>query len=386
MARRPGLASRVTAVVVQSGMLFGLAFASSAGAGPTLTRGPYLQRLTPQSVTVVWRTDAAAACSLAIRGEGEPSRIVEGATGVSCAVEVGGLRPATEYRYAPRADGVGLGDESSFRTDGPRTRFTFLVLGDSGCGCPAQLAVRDRMLASPADFLLHTGDMIYRKILRPEDFDRLLFGPYRELMRRLVLWPCLGNHDRERDDGAIWREVFVTPANNRDGVEDYYSFDYGNAHVVVLDSNAPTGRKSAQRRFLDRDLADSTAPWKFVVLHHTLYSSGGHGSATRLRRNLVPLFDRHRVTAVFMGHDHDYERTLPLRDGAVVAPGAGTVYVTTGGGGKSIRPVGTSGFTAFSESAFHFTRVTVADDTVVIEMVRADGLVRDRVAVPRRSS
>ncbi|MCC6764125.1 MAG: metallophosphoesterase family protein [Deltaproteobacteria bacterium] len=370
--------------VAQLGALFGLA--SSAGAGPALSRGPYLQRVTQRSVTVLWRTDAPAACSLAIRGEGEPARVVEGAGGTSCAVEVDGLQPGTAYHYMPRADGVGLGDESSFRTDGPRPRFSFLVFGDSGCGCPTQLAVRDQMLASPADFLVHTGDMVYRKILRPEDFDRLVFEPYRGLMSRVVLWPCLGNHDRERDDGVIWRDVFVTPANNPEGAEGYYSFDHGTAHVVVLDSNAPTGRKSAQRRFLDRDLAGSTAPWKFVVLHHTLYSSGTHGNATRIRRNLVPLFDQHRVAAVFMGHDHSYERTKPLRDGAVVAPGAGTVYVTTGGGGKSIRPVGSSDFTAYAESAFHFVRVTVADDTVAIEMIRADGLVRDRVTLPRRSS
>lgn len=366
-------------------LFLALPLAAHAEASPALSRGPYLQRLTQRSVTVVWRTDAAAACSLAIRADGRPPRTVQGPSGTSCVLEVDGLEPATTYHYKPQADGVGLGGEASFRTDGARGTFAFLVFGDSGCGCPTQFAVRDQMLASPADFLVHTGDMVYRKVLRPEDFDRVVFEPYRSLMSRLVLWPCLGNHDRARDDGTIWREVFVTPANNREGAEDYYSFDYGNAHVVVLDSNAPMGRKSPQRRFLDRDLAASAAPWKFVVLHHPLYSSGAHGGTTRIRRSLVPLLDQHRVAAVFSGHDHDYERTKPLRGGVVVPPDAGTVYVTTGGGGKSIRPVGGSDVTAFAESSFHFTRVTVADDTVTLEMVRHDGQVRDRVVLPRRT-
>jgi hypothetical protein len=153
---------------------------------------------------------------------------------------------------------------------------------------------------------------------------------------------------------------------------------------VVLDSNAGTGRKSDQYRFLDRDLAASRAAWNFVVLHHTLYSSGKHGGATKIRRNLTPLFDQHGVTAVFMGHDHSYERTKPLRDGQIVGAGLGTTYVTTGGGGQSIRPVGTSDFTAHSESAFHFTRVTVDRDQVRLEMVRADGAVRDTCQLPPR--
>jgi predicted phosphodiesterase len=352
--------------------------ALAGAANATLARGPYLQRLTRNSVTVVWNTRTPAACSLAVRRANAAPRIVAGPTGTVCALAVGGLEADTEYHYLPRADGVPLTGESTFRTDGTSGRITFLVLGDSGCGCPTQLAVRDQMLASPADFIVHTGDMIYRKILRPEDFDQQIFAVYGPLM--------LGNHDRERDDGVIWRDAFFTPANNPAGAKDYYSFDYGNAHVAVIDSNASTGRKSPQYRFLDRDLAASRAAWKLVVFHHTIYSSGKHGGAARIRKNLTPLFDQHEVAAVFMGHDHSYERTKPLRDGRVVGAGEGTTYVTTGGGGKSIRPVGTSGFTAYSESAFHFTRVTVDRDQLRLEMVRADGVVRDDCLLPRRGS
>jgi len=46
-----------------------------------------------------------------------------------------------------------------------------------------------------------------------------------------------------------------------------------------------------------------------------------------------------RVDVVFMGHDHDYERTLPLYADEVVEPGDGTVYITTGGGGADLGSV-----------------------------------------------
>jgi hypothetical protein len=358
------------------------ALLSAPAAAVTLTRGPYLQLLTTSSVTVVWRTDEAAPCSLSIQPIEGTARTVSGPTGTTCAVEVRDLDPGTRYSYVPRADGVPLGEASIFRTDDPAAPFVLLVVGDSGDGGPDQLAVRDRLLATPADLILHTGDMIYPNG-EPENFDPRFFVPYRDLLRRVAFWPCLGNHDVRTDGGAPWRAVFHTPANNPAGDEGYYSFDHGNAHVVVLDSNAATAPGSAQHTFLERDLAASRARWKLVAFHHPIYSSSHHGSALDIRRNLIPVFDAQRVDLVLMGHDHVYERTKPLRADREVEPGTGTVYVTTGGGGRKLYAAGRSSFTAYTESAFHLTRLTVAADALRIEMIRADGAVRDTATLTK---
>src|SRR5262249_34364254 len=148
---------------------------------------------------------------------------------------------------------------------------------------------------------------------------------------------------------------FSTPANNPDAAPDYYSFDFGNAHVVVDDSSADTAADSAQLAFLDSDLGATMARWKFVVLHHALYSDGG----ANLRANPTPLFDRNGIDLVFMGHVHGYERTLPLRADAVTSPGDGTVYITTGGGGAALEPATPGPLTAYTESIHHFVQVAV---------------------------
>jgi hypothetical protein len=240
--------------------------------------------------------------------------------------------------------------------------------------------VRDRMAATPADFILHTGDMIYDSGAAA-DFNPKFFTPYANLVRRLVFWPCPGNHDWETASGQPWRDAFYTPANNPAHSENYYSFDYGNAHVVVINSNDSTSPGSAQYNFLDADLAASSATWKFVAFHHTIYSNSSHGSNTGIRNNLVPLFDRRGVDIVLMGHDHDYERTKPLRANQIVAPGAGTVYVTTGGGGRDLYGAGQSSFTAYSESTHHFTRVAINGSTLALDMIRTDGVVRDSLTL-----
>lgn len=348
-----------------------------------LVRGPYLQLGTARSVTVVWETTAPAVCSLELQAPDGPSRRIPGATSGRCAIAVDGLSPGTRYRYVPWADEAPIDTESDFRTDAPGEPFSFLVLGDSGSGSPDQLAVADRMRDAGADFVLHTGDVIYPRG-GAEDYDARYFRPYRDLIRRVVLWPCIGNHDLRTGGGAPWRAVFETPANNGSHAPTYYSFDFGNAHVTVLDSNASTRPGSPQHVFLDRDLGKSPATWKVVAFHHPIFSSGKHGGSRQIRDDVLPLLERHGVDLVFAGHDHDYERTKPLRWGEVVAPGAGTVYVTTGGGGAPLYGVGWSEFTAHAESSFHFVRVHVEGERLRLEMIRQDGSVGDAAdVVPR---
>jgi hypothetical protein len=355
---------------------------ASPAAAVTLTRGPYLQLLTTSSVTIVWNTNTPASCALAIRPlDGEPT-IIRGGTSSVCAIAVQDLSPGEQYAYVPLAGQTPLADATVFQADDPSLPFTFLVLGDSGGATKEQFAVRDRMLATPADFLLSTGDMVY-ETGAAADFNPTFFNPYTALINHLVFWPCLGNHDVATAHGQPWRDAFYTPANNPAHDEGYYSFDFGNAHVAVVDSDSSLSPGSAQYVFLDRDLGASDATWKFVAFHHTIYTSSAD---TKLRANLVPLFDRHHVDIVFMGHVHVYERTLSLRGDRVVAPGTGTVYVTTGGGGRSTGSTTKTAFTAYAEATPHFTRVAIDGDVLLLQMIRSNGSIRDEMPLVKGSA
>jgi hypothetical protein len=347
-----------------------------------LTRGPYLQLLGTRSVTIVWNTDVPVACAVSVRPLDGTATVIAGATGTVCAVPLAGLTPGAHYAYGPLAGGAPLRAESVFQADDPTLPYAFIVFGDSGGGGPRQYALRDAMAATRADMMVHVGDMVYERGAAA-DFDPKLFTPYADFMRRMMLWPCLGNHDFATGSGQPWRDAFYTPANNPARNENYYSFDFGNAHFVVLNTDGNTSPGSAQYTFLDQDLAASTATWKFVVFHYPPYSSGTPGTNVAVQTNLVPLLDRHAVDIVFAGHDHDYERTLPLRGGVVTAPGAGTIYVVTGGGGESILPVGASPFTAYAESIFHFVRVAVQDGGLRLQMIREDGRVADTLTLAK---
>src|SRR5712691_3332718 len=88
------------------------AVAPGAAAALTLTRGPYLQRLTSGSVTIVWKTDEPAVCGLAIRPLDGASMSIPGPLATVCAIPVTGLTPGAAYAYAPLAGELPLAEES----------------------------------------------------------------------------------------------------------------------------------------------------------------------------------------------------------------------------------------------------------------------------------
>jgi hypothetical protein len=73
-----------------------------------------------------------------------------------------------------------------------------------------------------------------------------------------------------------------------------------------------------------------------VFFHHAVYTNASHRPNEYVMTHLVPVFDAGGVDVAFAGHNHLYERTHPIRGGAVVEPGEGVVYVTTGAGGMSL--------------------------------------------------
>ncbi len=178
-------------------------------------------------------------------------------------------------------------------------------------------------------------------------------------------------------EGGAWRAPQAGRA--------YYAFDWGPGRFVALDTNqmfpipgAPRiSPGSEQRRWLERELASSSARWKIVFLHIGPYSSGMHGGSAELAEWIAPLFEKHGVDVVFAGHDHSYERTAPIVRGRRSAQGP--VYVTCGIGGAALRrrkerfP-----WTELFARRHGYVRVALEPGRLGLEAVGADGIVFDR--------
>lgn len=333
---------------------------STALAEEPARRGPYLQDLRTDRVTVLWTTDAP--CLGRVRwGEigAEPRETAEELPARKHRVVLEGLIPGKEYEYRI-CSGEEEGDPHRFRPAvRPGTPFSFVVYGDTRSDGETHRRVTEAIRKERPLFLLHTGDLVARGGTSRlwDDF----FAEARDLLAESPLYPTLGNHEDDADD---YFDAFELP-----GTERWYSFDVGDAHFIALDSNKAWLASSRQREFLTRDLEEhATSPWVFAYFHHPPYSTTKKMSrdleALLLRATLLPPLERFRVTAVFNGHNHNYQHSLVK----------GIHYITTAGGGAALYDLGDAQpWTVARAKVHHFTRVTIAPEKVTVRAIGLDG-------------
>lgn len=248
----------------------------------------------------------------------------------------------------------------------------FVSIGDFGTGSSAQYnlgkAMADYHSQFPYPLALTVGDNIYNEG-EIEKIERVFEIPYGELLRRGVKFRAtLGNHDIRTDNGD---PQVAYPGFNMDG--RYYTYTEGPAQFFALDTNG-NADWDAQLPWLDRELAASTAPWKIVYGHHNIYSSGHYGvNEARWAQILKHFFKRYGVQLYLNGHDHSYERTIPIE---------GTTYLITGSG-AGLRAVGRSPWTAYSASRLGFGAMEIYADHLVIRGIGPDGEVFDQGVISR---
>ncbi|MEI9811203.1 MAG: metallophosphoesterase [Acidobacteriota bacterium] len=294
-----------------------------------------------------------------------------------------GLQPGLVYTYRAYSGGELLTPlPQRFQTPGD-SGFTFVAFGDSGTGSPAQASLAARMLTSGAQFVLHTGDLVYPAGTY-ERYQSLYFAYYQDLMRTAPFFPCPGNHDYWETSSLPYRALHSLPSETIPARDQgrYYSFDWGNAHFVSLDTNDTLADAAAGKgemlRWLEADLAASRKFWRVVLMHHPPYASGVHDGepeAELIRKYISPILDRFHVPLVLNGHEHSYQRSKPIRGGQA-SPG-GTVYLTTGGGGAPLHPVRLTPLLETGVTDYHFVQCAVDGAKLQVDAVRPDGSTLD---------
>jgi hypothetical protein len=378
----------------------------------TIVRQPFLQQTTSTSVKVVWATRELRSGAVQARTGAQapgtynatstlfPAR----STGMTndyyqyeAAIE--GLQPSTTYSYKLQMDGTDLtaGSDRFVTAPTPGTgTIHFIAFGDSGVGSTAQYTLASLMAADVFDLALHLGDIVYGSAsgvgpATHNGYQNWFFDPYRDVLRARPMFPTIGNHDNATASAQPYRDVFVLPEHGASATypqhaERFYSFDYGPVHFVSLDSETAflnTTQRQVQLDWLRADLAATTRDWKIVFFHRPGYSTGAeHGSDLTIRNAFGPIFEQYGVQLVLNGHDHTYERTLPMK--VSTDPSAQPVtYVVSGGGGAPLYAVAGGSFTAFARSAHHYVRTEVSDCRLTLQPIGLDGVAFDTLQLDR---
>ena len=443
-------------VFVQTVVAFLLASCAILTGSGEIVRGPYLQLSHSTGITVVWRTSEALANptvkywtdenvdspavtrKILVReatGPNALSKVPEGQ--VQYEAILSDLRPDTTYHYAisdgekvltPKEDVFTFTTHPPILTEKPARIW---VVGDSGTGEQHQrdvhTAMRTYTTDSPIDFYLHVGDMAYGKGT-DQQFQERFFEPYQRTLQEKVCWASMGNHEGFNSSGKTgvgpFYDAYVCPTKAEaggipSGTETFYSFDYGNIHIICLNSHDIDRRpQGAMAKWLVRDLAQTKAKWIVGFWHHPPYTKGTHDSdrerqLVEMREYIMPILEDGGVELVLSGHSHIYERSMlidrayhtpttargvvfddgdgnpsgdgPYRKSGIVTPHNGTVAIVTGHGGALGR--NSKGVIPLMRSIVldhGSTMLDIKGDTLTGVMLDLRGRERDRFQILKR--
>jgi hypothetical protein len=376
-----------------------------------------------------------------------------------------GLAPGGEFAYRVRRGG-----RIRFSASGRAPRavgqpYRFVVFGDCAAGTDASKAIADQAYRAGPDFVVIAGDIVYARG-RISEYRERFWPVYNAevaaptsgapLLRSTLFVGVPGNHDLAGRDlekypdslayflywdqprnGPLGREggplvpLLVAPAATRAAFLEAagsayprtanFSFDYGNAHWTVLDSNSYVDWTDPDLRgWVERDLAAArAATWRFVAFHHPGFNSARSHFSDQRMRVLAEVFEAGRVDIVWSGHVHNYQRAFPLvftperkpyrkpdredepvpgrwtldtvYDGRTHTQPQGVIYLITGAGGANLYnpeqqddPASWQPFTHKFISKVH--SLTVADvdgPTLTVRQIAADGQELDRFVVTK---
>lgn len=321
--------------------VFGCCLLTLPGLAQKIVRGPYLQRVTPTSVVVRWRTDQPTDSRVRY-GVGLSQQATDPQSTTEHSITLSGLQPATRYAYTVGTSATDLSpvDDAYYVKTAPpfgsNDPVRLWVLGDFGAGSDRQKQSFDAFKAATQtrrpDLWVWLGDNAY-SFGKDEEFQSWVFDYYPEYLRNLPFYAMPGNHDYHDDtnDYNVPYYALTTPPKQGEaggvpsGSASYYSVDYGPVHLVSMDSFGNEDGKyriwdttGTQIQWLKRDLAANKRPWTIIAFHHPPYTQGSRNSDTEQdlilnRERLTPIFERYNVDLVISGHSHVYERTYQMR-------------------------------------------------------------------------
>jgi hypothetical protein len=410
---------------------------------PNIIRGPYLNSVTSTSAVIRWRTEQATDSKLSFSTDFTKADAHVGVSDAKLVTDhevlVSGLTPKTKYFYTVGStkSKAKAYQEQYFVTApvvGSTDPIRIWALGDFGNSSKNQLDCRDAVINTTKDHRpdvwIWLGDNAYNAG-KDSEYQKHVFRVYQEsFFKNTSLFPSPGNHDYGDSNGdgkdISYFKIFTMPQNGEaggiaSGSEAYYSVDYGNVHIVSMDSQGKLDggfriydTLSRQVEWLKKDLAANKLPWTVVYFHHPPYTKGSHNSDTedelvKIRQNLLRIIERYNVDLVLSGHSHVYERTHPLRghygeansfdskkhvveqkdspnNYHIGKKGQGVIYIVSGSGGQvggQEKDFPLKAATYYNTTVGGSLIMDIKDNRLDARWICADGQVRDQFSITK---
>ncbi len=193
--------------------------------------------------------------------------------------------------------------------------------------------------------------------------------------------PTIGNHEYTGSQAPGYFDYW----NN---IPNYYSFNAGGWHFISLNSNAsrfPVDINSPEYAWLAQDLASNSGACTIVYYHHPLFNIGPEGPTTAMS-DIWTLMAQNNVSIVLNGHDHDYQRWVPLDANGQPSPSGITEFVAGGGGHGTQTILNSDSRVVYSNDlspqAFGALKLALSPSGASFEYINSSGIILDSGVVP----
>jgi chitodextrinase len=258
--------------------------------------------------------------------------------------------------------------------------FIVVATGDGADGATNNNNVTNLISSINPNLFLYLGD-VYEDGTVAEFYNWYGSGSNSYSQFNSITDPTIGNHEYVGSSAPGYFDYW----NN---VPNYYSFNAGGWHFVSLNSNSshigldPT---SAQYSWLSQDLAANSSLCTIVYYHHPLFNIGPEGSTTAMTA-IWQLIAQDGVSIVLNGHDHDYQRWVPL-DGNGNPSSTGITEFVAGMGGHGLQTItGSDTRVAYwndtSPSAFGVLKLALNTSGANFEYITTGGNILDSGVIP----
>lgn len=294
----------------------------------------------------------------------------------------------TNAGFAPAGLDNSKPDANNTEPNNSNGAFSFAVIGDTqqfdvnSADDSFKQAVASINKSNP-DLVMTVGDLISscdgteKCKSKYEDWKKIISPLYSKTKE------VVGNHDRTGKSASdtVWQDEFDLPTNGPSGYsESVYSFDNGNTHFVVLNSEKPEEHiiNKDQRDWLEQDLSQNTKDNTFVFFHEPAYPvSSKIDESLDVKKSdrdaLWSILKNHKVTAVFSGHEHIMSRRKV----------DGLYQFVVGNTDMSDHDAPKEGLTEYYYQGHHYAIVSVKGKEITVNIYKVDGSLLNSFVIPK---